>query len=191
MERGAHRLVVEVTSRERAEFHVRFRRKHSTVETEQLMQHALTQNGNSERGRAVFFDAEKSQCIKCHRLGTEGGQIGPELTGVGGRFSRIHLIESLLEPSRTIAPSFEAVAVALADGRVFSGVRVEETDRTVTLGDEKGQRYVIEKSEIDVVQPQKVSLMPDNLATRLSRREFVDLIAFLVAQKQGDSQRER
>jgi putative heme-binding domain-containing protein len=69
------------------------------------------------------LETEKSQCLKCHRIGGRGERIGPELTGVGGRFSRIFLIESILEPSCTIAPSFETVLVALEDGRVLAGVR--------------------------------------------------------------------
>src|SRR5206468_2994181 len=71
-----------------------------------LSQLALADGGDPVRGRAIYLNAEKSGCIKCHRLGGQGGAIGPDLTGAGRRFSRIHLIESILEPSRSIAPAF-------------------------------------------------------------------------------------
>jgi quinoprotein glucose dehydrogenase len=59
------------------------------------------------RRPGVFFDAGKGSCFKCHRVGEEGGRIGPELTGLGRRFSRVHLVEAILEPSRTIMPAFQ------------------------------------------------------------------------------------
>ena len=102
-------------------FHLRFRRKSATAEHERLTQAALSRRGNPERGRKLFFDAAKSLCLKCHRLGDQGERIGPELTGVGGRFSRIYLVESILEPSRTIAPSFATLVLALKNGQVLTG----------------------------------------------------------------------
>ena len=71
------------------------------------------------RGRRLFLDTEKSQCLTCHRIGDRGERIGPELTGVGGRFSRIFILESILEPSRSIAPSFATVMVVLTMGEYW------------------------------------------------------------------------
>src|SRR5439155_18585758 len=99
LEAGLNRLVAEVSEAGSAEVHARFRRKSATERHERLSQLALTTRGNADRGRETFLNAEKATCIKCHRLGGQGGQIGPDLTGVGRRFSKIHLIESILEPS--------------------------------------------------------------------------------------------
>ena len=41
--------------------------------------------GDPRRGRRVF---QKAQCARCHRHGTEGGGIGPDLTTVAKRFKR-------------------------------------------------------------------------------------------------------
>jgi putative membrane-bound dehydrogenase-like protein len=184
LSRGANRLVVQVTAASGpVEFHVRFRRKSSVAAHETLTQAALTRPGNAERGRKLFFDAEKSQCIKCHRLRDQGERLGPELTGVGKRFSRIYLIESILEPSRTIAPSFETLIVLLKNGQVKTGVRVAETGETLTLGDNQGQKHVLAKADIEEQRPQPVSTMPDGLEKRFTEQEFVDLIAFLVSQR--------
>jgi putative heme-binding domain-containing protein len=163
---------------------LRFRRKGSTAELEKLVQAALTRQGNAARGREVFFSKE-AQCSKCHRVGDAGERIGPELTGVGGRFSKIHIIESILEPSRTVTPGFQSLAVRLLDGRVLTGVRVTETRDALTSADQQGQKHVLPISEIDVQQPQAKSTMPDNLAQQLSQTQFLDLIAFLTSQKEG------
>ena len=129
----------------------------------------------------MFRLVEKSLCLRCHRLGAEGGRIGPDLAGIGGRFSRIHLIESILEPSRTIAPSYASLAVALTDGSVLTGVRVSEDERVLVLGDAEGKTHEIAKVDIEERQAQARSTMPDGLEKRITDREFIDLIAYLTS----------
>jgi putative heme-binding domain-containing protein len=181
---GPHRLAVEVASAAApAEFHLRFRRRGSSLEHERLIRLALTRPGDPARGRKVLEDVERSQCLKCHRVGDRGERIGPELSGLGGRFARITIIESILEPGRSVAPGFESVTLALADGRVLSGVWAEETDRTLTLADREGRRHEIAKADIEARTPQAQSTMPDGLEKRLTPEEFVDLVAYFAAQK--------
>lgn len=185
--KGANRLLIQLGEsthlRRDPEFHLRFRKKSAAANHEQLMQAALAKPGNAERGRTLFLDVNKSQCLKCHRLGDQGEKIGPDLTGVGNRFPRVYLVESILEPNRTIAPSYETLQVQLQDGRVLSGVRIAETPDALTVGDTKGDKHVIARKHIDVVRPLVVSTMPDGLERTLSADDFVDLIAFLVSQK--------
>src|SRR5262249_20193566 len=160
----------------KTDFHLRFRRKSSTAEHERLIQAALTRPGDAARGRKVFFDAAKSQCVKCHRLGDQGERIGPDLTGVGNRFARVYLIESILEPSRTIAPGYETQIVLLKDGRTVTGTRVAETAETLTLGDNQGQKHVLARADIERTRAHAVSTMPEGLERQLTTDEFVDLI---------------
>jgi len=183
--KGANRLVVQVAAAKAPEFSLRFRRQSAKVEHERLTLAALARPGEPERGRKLFLDAEKSLCIKCHRIGEQGERIGPELTGVGSRFARVYIVESILEPSRTIAPSFETVAVVLRNGKALAGVKVAETDKTVTLGDNQGQKHVLTKADIEEGQVSPVSTMPEGLEKRLTEEEFIDLIAFLVSQKES------
>jgi putative membrane-bound dehydrogenase-like protein len=184
LEKGGNRITVAVPATEAgAEFHLRFRRKASSADHEKLTQAALTRAGNPERGRQLFFDGARTQCVKCHRVGDQGERIGPELTGVGSRFPRVFLIESVLEPSRNVEPGYQAVAVTLKNGRVLIGLRVAETDDTLTLADNKGERQVLRKADIDEQQPQAASIMPEGLEKALSVDEFVDLIAFLTSLK--------
>jgi putative heme-binding domain-containing protein len=152
-----------------------------------LIKLVLQSQGNVRHGRELFLDKEKSQCFKCHRLGEQGGKIGPDLAGIGSRFSRIHLIESILEPSRTVAPSYETLVVVLEDGRVVTGVKVAETETVLTLGDNEGKTHDIPKSEIDEFQKQSRSTMPEGLEKRLTEREFVNLISYLLSQKKTPS----
>ncbi len=186
---GRHRFVVQVTgSRTVPEFQARFRRKNSSAELEQLSQAALARQGDVERGRKLFFDAEKVQCSKCHRIGNEGERLGPELTGVGDRFSRIHIVESILEPSRTVATGFQTLGVVLRDGRVLTGIKIAESETTLTLADNQGKKHEFAKPDIEEQATQTQSTMPDGLMKQLSADQFVDLVTFLISQK-GTGQR--
>lgn len=188
--KGVNRIAVRIdASQPRAVFHLRFRTKSSKAEHERLVTLALNGRGSALRGREVFHNVEKSQCLKCHRMGDKGGRIGPDLTGIGRRFSKIHLVESILDPSRTIAPSYATYSVVLTSGKVYSGVKFAETATTITLGDKDGKTHDIRRSEIDLIRRQPKSIMPDGLEKRLADREFVDLVAFLLSQKGRRSER--
>lgn len=182
---GANRLLVEMISTDAAEFSLRFRRKSAALEREQLAQAALSRTGNVQRGRKLFFNGEKSQCLKCHRLVDQGEPVGPELTGVGGRFSRVHIIESILEPSRTIAPSFQSTEILLRDGSELSGVQISDSDGTLTLADSQGRKRTVAKSAIQQQRTGTLSLMPEGLEKAVTPEEFIDLVEFLVSQKQN------
>jgi putative heme-binding domain-containing protein len=180
---GLNRLVAQVSAPGSAELHARFRRKSATERHERLSQLALATRGNANRGRETFLNLEKSACIKCHRLGDQGGPIGPDLTGVGRRFSRIHLIESILEPSRAIAPAFRNLSVRLKDGQELTGVRVSESESVLTLGDAQGQTHALKKDQIQEQRTLELSIMPEGLENGLTDAEFADLVAFLAEQK--------
>jgi putative membrane-bound dehydrogenase-like protein len=140
-------------------------------------------DGNPVRGREIYLNSEKSACAKCHRLGDQGNAIGPDLTGAGRRFSKIHIIESILEPSRAIAPAFRNLSVRLKDGRELTGVRIGETDSVLTLGDANGQSHPLKKDQIEDLQILELSIMPEGLEAALTDAEFADLVAFLAEQK--------
>ena len=181
---GTNRLLVwATTDSTKPQFQVRFRPKSSKAEHERLTQLVLEGRGSVERGRKLFANVKKSLCIKCHRIGEQGGRIGPDLTGVGSRFSRIHLIESILEPSRTVAPSYGTTIVLLNRGKVLTGVKTAETSEAITLGDKDGKLQVIPRSEIEELRVDRRSTMPDGLEKQMTDRELKDLIAFLVSQK--------
>lgn len=46
-------------------------------------------------------------CLGCHKVGTEGGAIGPDLNRVGSRLSTSQIRESILAPDARIARGYE------------------------------------------------------------------------------------
>ena len=87
------------------------------VRVDVRVQYALTHPGDPNQGRLLFQDQERTRCMVCHQLGRYGGNVGPALNGIGGKFDRPHLIESLLEPSREIVEGYNVTNLALTDGR--------------------------------------------------------------------------
>ncbi len=144
----------------------------------------LDQSGsarNFERGRQAFVDA---QCLSCHRMGVEGGGVGPDLTAVSSRFKRIDLLESIIEPSKVLSEQFQNTTVFLKNGDDQTGRLVDETpDQLVLVPNqlEPNRRVSVKKSEVTERRASKISPMPSGLADVLSREEVLDLLAFLEA----------
>jgi putative membrane-bound dehydrogenase-like protein len=135
--------------------------------------------GDPARGQALFADPKGVACIKCHRLNGEGGEVGPDLTGVGLKYGKDHFIESVLYPSAKILDGYQQTMVLTKSGVVVAGRLLGDSGEEITLLDAEGKRHVIRKSEIDQQKQSELSLMPEGLNTGLSLQDFADLIGFL------------
>ena len=56
-------------------------------------------------------------------------------------------MESILEPCKDIAPEYETVAVATKDGRVITGLRVNETNFGIQIREENGRFHSLLKRD--------------------------------------------
>src|SRR5204863_8209940 len=81
---------------------------------------------NFASGKAAFNDA---QCMLCHRLGNDGGSIGPELTAASSKYSRRDILESIIEPSKVISEQFQNYTIVKKDGDAETGRIVDETEQ--------------------------------------------------------------
>lgn len=140
---------------------------------------ALRRDGDKAKGKTLFSDLKGLACLKCHAVGSEGGKVGPELSGVGLKYSKQDLIESVLYPSAKISSGYEPSVLATADGRVITGIIKSENPKSIEIEDAEAKRITIEKDEIEERKPSAVSLMPSGLAEGLKPADFADLIAYL------------
>lgn len=143
----------------------------------------VAKSGNAERGRAIYLDKQRTQCVTCHKLEGVGGQVGPDLTKVWQTHTIPKLIESLLEPSKEIKENFATWTVTTKKGQVFNGLKISENKREVVLRDAQGNDVRILGEDIDEQLQSKRSLMPDGLAAQLTLTELVDLLAFLKSEQ--------
>lgn len=147
--------------------------------------------GNPHRGAIVFY-ASAAACARCHMMGEGQTPLGPDLANLGDKITDIHLVESLLYPSKSIRDGFQTVRLLTVDGEVRSGMMVSEDENQVVLRDAANLQkdIIIAKDDIDVRSNSAISMMPDGLVSTLkSPREFLDLLSYLFAIQEGGSER--
>jgi quinoprotein glucose dehydrogenase len=154
----------------------------------------LLYGGNAERGKKIFFEKKEAVCIKCHKVGSEGGETGPPLAGTTN-LSREYILESILQPNAKITPGYETVAVKLKDRSAYSGIVKRESDSELTLlcppDEEFFKDRLVTIPKADIASRRKAgSPMPDGLDKTLSPRDLRDLIDFVASLKQEDTRRE-
>jgi putative heme-binding domain-containing protein len=149
-----------------------------------LRQAATIDAGKPERGKAVYSSAT-AKCGVCHKVHGQGGDVGPDLSQIGGKFGRPHLIEALLDPSAEILQGYQTTLVQTKAGRSFSGIVKEESKTMLTLRDAEGKSLAVPLADIESRAASKVSLMPAGLVETMTPAEFTDLIAYLESLRPG------
>jgi quinoprotein glucose dehydrogenase len=139
--------------------------------------------GDAQRGLSLFTTKAELECLRCHKVKnssgeTIGGEVGPDLSGVGGRQSRTYLLEAMVDPNKQIAQGFESVVLATTDGQVYTGVLRGEDEREVRLVTAEGKLVAVPKNAIDE-RKRGPSAMPNDLAKKLTKTDLRDLIEFL------------
>jgi putative membrane-bound dehydrogenase-like protein len=149
-------------------------REERLAEVRRLNNDLRAATGDSARGRQLFHD----RCATCHRLHGQGETIGPDLT-YANRSDRDFLLVSLVDPAGVVRKEFQAYNLATRDGRVLSGLIVEQTPEVITLRDAKGERTRVARSQIDDLKEMETSLMPESLYKEFSPEQLRDLFSFL------------
>ncbi len=140
---------------------------------------SLLERGNRERGALLFKHSLGAGCAKCHSLDQAKNGFGPNLSSIGLRSNARHIAHSIIEPSAVITEGFNQQTVVTTDGRSFSGVLLEESGLTLSLGQSSGERVDIPKVSIEERQTVPKSAMPE-MAEMLTPQQVADLTAFLL-----------
>ncbi|HAM70854.1 MAG TPA: dehydrogenase, partial [Verrucomicrobiales bacterium] len=124
-------------------------------------------------------EVARKTCFICHAMYGEGGQVGPDLTGVG-RSSLDALLHNVINPNEIIGQGYENVEVETKDDRSISGRVVENTDARVRMLLAGGQEEVIAKSDVKSLRVTANSVMPEGLE-QMPEADFRNLIWFILA----------
>jgi quinoprotein glucose dehydrogenase len=138
--------------------------------------------GNPEAGKKIFFERADVQCVRCHRINGQGGDVGPDLSHVAAQKDRRYLLESVVFPNRQIAPGYEGIMVTLKNDESYAGVFKSENENELVINTPQSGLVTIKKKDIETRQ-KSLSPMPEGMAQILSKRDLRDMIAFLSAQK--------
>jgi len=134
--------------------------------------------GDVDLGRSLFFTRSSLSCVRCHKVGGTGGEVGPNLSALGSQKTREYLLEAIVAPSATIAQGFETVVILDEDGKTISGILKSEDEKNLTLMDSQGVVVTIPTKSIDE-RRKGLSSMPVDLVKYLNKRELRDLVAYL------------
>jgi len=138
--------------------------------------------GDAASGDKIFHLRADAQCLRCHTVHGSGGIVGPVLDGIGSKYNREYLLESIVFPNAKIAPGFESVILRLKDGRTVTGIVKKETDRMTELMDADGNKITVFKADV-VARRGGESAMPEDVGKALSKRDLRDLVEYLASLK--------
>lgn len=134
-----------------------------------------------DKGKAMFAAAN---CFACHRYDNLGGAVGPDLSGVAGRFSSRDLLESIVDPSKVISDQYAAVTVVTEDGKAVTGRIVNLNGDTMKINTnmlDPDAQETIDRRKVEEMFAAKTSMMPNGLLNTLQEEEILDLMAYLLS----------
>lgn len=181
------RLDVVLAAENRSEAHVKerlaeYRRELASDEDPSMIYTDTLFGGSEESGRQVFFGKTEVSCVRCHRIDGTGGNVGPNLSGLGLARDRKYILDSLVNPNKVITDGYAQVKVQTIDGLIYIGIVQNESDTQLQLLDADGKKVLIPQEDVDGVKP-GLSAMPDDLIKQLSHNEIRDLVEYLASRK--------
>lgn len=138
--------------------------------------------GSVAAGKKLFFEKTELSCVRCHKVGETGGEVGPLLTDIGKSKDNRYLLESIVAPDARIAEKFETVVLLTEDDQIVTGILREETPSKIELINAEGEIITVDPVEV-VSRKKGKSAMPADLVKSMTKRELRDLVAYLSSLK--------
>ncbi len=148
-----------------------------TLGPEPRIDSILALTGDPARGRALFAGA--AQCSSCHPAATGGRAFGPNLAGLGRKYSRAQILEQILVPSKIVAPEFKLVTIVTRDDRELNGFIVSRSPTELRLKDQNLVEHRLPLAAIAEQRESALSAMPEGLLAPLTAQEAADLLEHL------------
>ncbi len=133
-----------------------------------------------ERGHELF---SIGGCVRCHKFGGEGIDVGPDLTKVREKYNPLGVLEHIVDPSLLVEDPFKAFLVQTKKD-FYSGPLVSQDDESVRLrANPLDFTEVTEIPRADIVsfELSPLSTMPSDLLITFNQDEILDLIAYLLS----------
>ena len=136
---------------------------------------------NFAQGKAMFA---ATLCVNCHHFAGEGGNIGPDLTGAGSRYTLRDLTENIVDPSKVISDQYGSEQIEKKDGSTVIGRVVSEENgklSVMTSALAPDVQTPVNTADIQSRKPFNISMMPPGLINSLNKEELLDLYAYLLS----------
>ncbi len=139
--------------------------------------------GDAGVGRRIFIEKAEASCVRCHKMNGEGGEVGPDLTGLGSRKDRQYLLESIVFPNKHIAEGYESVSVTTKSDVTYAGQLKKETADQLEINSPEDGLLTVKKANLKL-RERGLSAMPEELRQVLTKPELRDLVEFLFQSKE-------
>jgi putative membrane-bound dehydrogenase-like protein len=129
--------------------------------------------GSKERGKLLY---DKIGCQQCH---SGGHAVGPDLAGIGKRFSREEIFTAILQPSRDIPDRYRMTRISTEEGHLYQGVVIYEAVDGTILQQANLETVRIKPEDVAERSTSSLSLMPASLLESATDQQIADLYAYL------------
>ena len=137
--------------------------------------------GNAAHGKELF--AEKATCGKCHIVGGQGRDVGPNLSEIGSKLGKDALLVAILDPNAGISHNYETYLAVTDDGKTISGLLVSKTDEELVLKDAGAIVHTLKLADVEEFKKLPTSLMPADLQKLMSAQDLIDVVEYLMTLK--------
>ena len=138
---------------------------------------ALTLKGNTQTGAKHFAE----RCAVCHQIGGDQRSIGPNLKSITDH-SPAALLTAVIDPNRSVEPSYLAYIAELNDGETVYGLIAAETANSVVFFLPDGTERSVLRKNIGKLSGTGLSFMPNGLEQGLRPQDVADLLAYIQEQ---------
>jgi putative heme-binding domain-containing protein len=136
--------------------------------------------GDPRRGSVLLNDTARISCLQCHQFAGAGRAFGPDFKKTAKTKTKVQILDSILEPSKEIAPEYVLHTVDLANDEQLSGIVLSRSKEEILLRDATATDHQIPAGRLRSIRPQQLSAMPEGLLAGLGAQEISDLLEALV-----------
>lgn len=136
---------------------------------------------NYEQGKKIYGAI---LCARCHSIQGSGGDIGPDLTQLGTRFSNKDMLEAIINPNKAVSDQYASTIYILKNGQSIVGRQLSEDKTGYTISQNPfapDQTRKVLKKDVVSTKYSTESIMLPGLINALNPDELKDLMAYLKA----------
>ena len=113
----------------------------------------------------------------------KGESLGPDLSKIGEKYKRPEILFHIINPSAEVAPENSTYLLVTLSGKVHIGLLVEKTPEKVVIKNASKEVITVPAADIQILQMQEKSMMPDLLLRDMTAQQAVDLLDYLMTLK--------
>ena len=130
--------------------------------------------GDVTQGKAIFT----KMCMQCHKVGNEGAEIGPPLSGAGAMGTEA-LLRAMLTPSAAVEAGYRSFRVETRDNEIIEGFMLTNDKDSVVIRQPNRENQIVPRAKVKRAAFTAMSIMPEGQLEALKPEEVSHLFTYL------------